>query len=599
MNLPIKIEMTVSEKLSVLRETMKENGVDAYVIANSDPHNGEYPAPHWMGREWISGFEGSNGTLVVTADKAGLWTDSRYYLIAEKALAGTGITLFRMNDEGVIKYIDWICQNLNESDCLGVHEETISRAIYSEWEKKCKISRINLAGTQDFLNEIWQTRPAIPTNKCYDFPLKFAGTSRNEKMTSVRQQMQKRSADYHVVTRVEEICWLLNLRGSDIEGQTSILAYILISQTDLLLFIDKNKLDPNQTTQLEEDGITIRGYSELPISLFKISNFSTVLINPDFINQNIYKQLSHTVTIEERDIITDLKATKNQCEIELLKECLKYDATALVKIEMWLEKEFPANDDLSEYKISQKLYEFRSHLPEYIHSSFPNIIAYNANGALNHYFVSEKTDTDIDQEGILLIDSGGTFFNGTTDTTRVYPLGTPTSKHKEDYTAVLKSMIGLSKTVFAQGTCGAGLDAICRQAMWKSFRNFKHGTGHGVGFCLNVHEGPQNINRSSTEEFKPGMVTTIEPGIYRPEDYGIRIENITLCKTIHENEFGKFLSFETLTRAPINTELIETSLLDEEEKIWLNDFHKTVFQDISPLLNEEEVEWLKKKCRKI
>lgn len=599
MNATFKINLTVKEKISLLRQTMAQNEVDAYVVANSDPHNSEYPAPHWMGREWLSGFCGSNGTIVLTADKAGLWTDSRYYLLAEKALVDTGIELFRMNDEGVPTQIEWICKELHKGQNLGVYEETISRSSYSDWENKCRIAGISIIPTEEFLNKVWLDRPPIPAEKSYKFPLKFAGSSRKEKVAQLRTKMKERSADWHVITRLEEICWLLNIRGRDVEGQTTLLAYILVSQNKLYLLVNNEKISLELQKELKEDSVILKGYNELSAILTSIPEDKTVLINPDFINQYIYSQLQRNIVIEGRDIITDLKAIKNSVEIEHLKKCLAQDATALVKFQIWLEEEYKNQHVLSEYILSQKLYELRSELPGYLHSSFPNIVGYNGNGALNHYFVTKEIDTPIDGEGLVIVDSGGSYYSGTTDTTRVFNFGKPNRQQKEDYTAVLKSLINLSMTVFAQGTTGAGLDGICRQPMWKMFKNFKHGTGHGVGFSLYVHEGPQNINRSSTEEVKAGMITTIEPGIYRPGLHGIRIENITLCRTVHENEFGKFLSFETLTRAPINTELIETSLINDDERQWLNSFHEKVYEDLSPLLNSNQNIWLKKKCAAI
>lgn len=600
MNFTPILELTTSEKITLIREDMHEFGINAYIIADADPHMSEYPADHWKCREWLTGFCGSNGTILITAESAGLWTDSRYYEIAERAINDTEIELFKMSDIGVPSIDEWLIQNLKSGDSVGINTSTVSAKRFKQLQKDMNFHSINTVSCPDLTKNIWHNRPALPVTQAYILEDEYSGESAQNKVLRVREKMRINAVEWHLVTRIDEICWLLNLRGSDVECQSLLISFLLISQDKIILFIDDRKLNSTTIKSLEKTGINIHDYEYLKKCLKLLPSQSRIQLNPEFVNQDLYVALSHCRILENRDIITDLKTIKNDVEINNLKKCLRYDATALVRMQIWLEESFQNKSYLSENIISEKLYELRSQLPGYLHPSFPNIVGYNANGALNHYFVSKETDTELSADGgLILIDSGGTYLSGTTDTTRVFNLGEATDIQKEDYTITLKGLINLSTATFPVGTGGAGLDALCREPMWKHKRDFKHGTGHGVGFSLNVHEGPQNINKKCVEELKPGMITTIEPGIYRPGEFGIRIENITLCIEDNSSVFGEFLRFETLTAFPFNIDLIKIELLDEQEKKWINAFHSDVIANLGELLDTNELNWLKNKCSQI
>lgn len=589
----------VRERITILRQWMVENGVDAAVIANSDPHTNEYSAPRWMGREWITGFHGSAGTVVVTAERAGLWTDSRYYLIAEAALQDTGIELFRMNDPGILKLEEWLAKELDKGQSVAVMGGETSILNVESWSEALSEFEIKMVTDRPFLDEIWTNRPAAPKGNIYPVPDEIAGLGVAEKVEQVREKMREQGLDAYLLGRTDESAWLLNFKGTDVSNRTTTYCYTLVTLEDVRFFIDPDKVTAAHRETLELAGVTLCSYDAVGEAVCGMSEEARVLIVPFYLNEALFRKLSHTRVNRGRAIVTDLKGRKNATEMGHLRECMIRDGAAIVKTYVWIYDQIRTGAPISEWRVSRKLEEMRALQDDFAHVSFESIVGFNGNGALNHYFVTEDTDVEIHAEGVLLIDSGGVFLSGTTDTTRVIPLGGIHDGHKRDYTLVFKCLLKLMRTKFPQGTTGAQLDGICRESMWQYGRTFKHGTGHGVGFGLEVHEGPQNISGNNTEKMELGMLSTIEPGIYRPGEYGIRLENMVYTIEADSNEFGDFYEFENLTFCPFSRELFDLSLLTDDELHWLNAYHREVLERLTPHLDGREVEWLREECREI
>ena len=592
-------KQTVRERVAALRHWMERNDMAAAILANSDPHTNEYSAERWMGREWITGFHGSNGTVVVTADKAGLWTDSRYFLIAEMALEETGIELFRMNEPGVPKLEEWLASELNEGQSVAVMGEEVSVLNVETWSEALKGNGIEIATDRPFLDEIWEDRPAAPKGQIYPVPVDFAGVGVADKIEQVREKMREQQVDTYLLGRTDESAWLLNFKGTDVTNRTTTFCYTLVTLEDVRFFIDPDKVTTEHRDALEQAGVTLCDYETVSDTVGALDEEARVLIVPFYLNQALYQKLSHTRVNRGRAIVTDLKGRKNATEMKHLRECLVRDGAALVKTYVWIYDQLRTGAPLSEWTVYQKLEEMRAREDDFAHVSFESIVGYNGTGALNHYTVTEENDVEIHPEGVLLIDSGGTFLSGTTDTTRVIPMGKIHAGHKTDYTLVFKSFLKLMRAKFPQGTTGAQLDGICREPMWQHGRTYKHGTGHGVGFGLEVHEGPQNISGISAEKMEKGMVSTVEPGIYRPDEYGIRLENMVFTIDAESNAFGDFYQFENLTFCPFNPDLFDLDLLTDDELNWLNDYHREVLERLTPHLEEPEVEWLRHECREL
>lgn len=592
-------KQTVRDRIERLRSWMEENGVAAVVIANSDPHTNEYSAARWMGREWITGFHGSAGTVAVTLDKSGLWTDSRYYLIAESSLAGTGIELFRMNDAGVPRIEEWLATELSEGQSVAVMGEETSVLNVETWSNALNGNGIQIVTDQPFLDKVWEDRPAAPKGLIYPVPNEYAGVTVAEKIEQVREKMRDQQVDAYLLGRTDESAWLLNFKGTDVTNRTTTFCYTLVTMEDVSFFIDPEKVSAEHREALEQSGVTLCDYDAVGKAVSNFGEETRVLIVPFYLNQALYQELSHTRVNRGRAIVTDLKGRKNATEMGHMRECLVRDGAAMVKTYVWIYDQLRAGSPISEWSVYQKLEEMRALEEDFAHVSFESIVGYNGTGALNHYTVTEENDVEIHPEGVLLIDSGGTFMSGTTDTTRVIPMGEIHDGHRKDYTIVFKSFLKLMRAKFPQGTTGAQLDGICRDQMWQYGRTFKHGTGHGVGFGLEVHEGPQNISGISTEKMEKGMLSTVEPGIYRPDEYGIRLENMVYTVDAESNEFGDFYQFENLTFCPFSPDLIEPDLLTDDELAWLNDYQREVLDRLTPLLDDREVEWLRNECREI
>lgn len=578
---------------------MKQEGIDALIVSNTDPHNNEYVAPRWCCRQWLAEMKGSSGTVVLTADWCGLWADSRYYQTAEHALEGSEIELVRMSDLDVPPIEEWLKNNLAAGQVVAFSGKDTSVKQAQAWARPLELAGIKIRSDLDLINQLWADRPAPPQGEFFLVDDEFAGQSIEDKIAAVRKKMAEEKIDAHLLGRTDESCWLLNFRGTDIANNPTPYCHTLVTHDRVLLFVDAAKITPQAKEKFQSAGVTLCEYDAIEATLRELDAASRLMLVPNYLSYQLAKAAEHCVQIEGRPIVTDLKGVKNSTEINHLKQALIDDGAAMVKFYVWLYRSLKAGENVTELSASKKLLECRAEFEGFRHVSFESIMGYGPDGALNHYSVDESTDKQVLLENIFLIDSGGNFVHGTTDTTRTIPMGEPTQQQKEDYTIVLSSMIELLTFEFAEGATGAQLDGVCRQALWKHGRNFKHGTGHGVGFGLEVHEGPQNISGVSTEPMKLGMVSTIEPGCYRPGSHGIRIENMVHTVMSQETEFGRFFKFENLTFCPINIDLIEPTLLPPHQTTWLNDYNAEVLEKLSPLLSEEEIQWLTHECRAV
>ncbi len=596
--------MTVPEKIDALRAEMREQGFQAYIIPPSDPHQSEYVADRWKCREWLTGFTGSAGIAVVTLEEAALWTDSRYFLQGTEQLEGTGIQLMKMGMPGTPSIEDWVIAKLKKETvpvvgCYGGY--------FAMSEIRKMTGKFNQAGQFlnyhfDLINKVWLDRDELPTEKAFEHDLKFAVSSRKEKLDAVRSGMG--DADGHLITTLDDIAWIFNLRGRDVECNPVAIAYALVERERAYLFIDPVKVDSSLKTSLEKDNIFIKPYDEMIFTLKALTEGYKILMDPSKANAIIYEDVPvHCDVIEGKTVSTALKAIKSNGEVDHIRNAMRKDAVALLRLFRWLEDELDKRE-VPEAEVADVLATFRSKQEGYYGESFPAIVGYAGNGAIVHYRPMPETCANLKKEGILLLDSGGQYLDGTTDITRTVALGKPSQKQKEHYTLVLKGHICLATATFPEGTTGMQLDTLTRQFLWGSGLNFGHGTGHGVGYFLNVHEGPQGIGPNPNARYLgkiyEGMFNSNEPGLYITDEYGIRIENLVLAVNAGDNGFGKFLKMETLTLFPIDLELVEPTLLTIKEKIWLNEYHEKVWQEVSPLLEDkDERNWLRAKCRKL
>ena len=595
--------MNPLQKLDKLRCLMALSDFDAYIIPGTDPHMGEYMPDFWQIRSWFSGFTGSAGTIVVTTNFAGLWTDSRYFLQAEAELEGSGIELVKLVVPHTPEHIDWIYKNLPVGSRVGVDGNMISvdsvRSIRNIFARK----QMELVTNEDLISPLWTDRPPIPLNPVLKHDVEFSGSSRRDKIEHVRAEMSRLGVTHHLITSLDDIAWFLNLRGTDIQFNPLFVSYVLVDLQTTTMFVNETKVDQVLAEEMLVDGVTISAYDEIVEALSKLVKGDKLLLAPGKVNQALFDAIPTTVAIVEgANPTTLLKSIKNATEIGHLYQTMVYDGIALVKFFYWLDKNI-GKIKITEISASDKLEELRSEQPVFMGLSFCTIAGYAAHGAIVHYDPTPETDVELKPEGIFLLDSGGQYLSGTTDVTRTVTLGMPTEEEKRDFTLALKGTISLSDAIFPEGTKGYQLDALARIALWKNGINFGHGTGHGVGFFLNVHEGPQSISPNAagpaSHVMMKGMVTSVEPAMYRIGKHGIRTENLVLCVPHLENEFGAFLKFDTLTLCPIDRKLIEVSLLDKSELDWLNSYHANVYERISPFLTKVEAKWLKEKTAKI
>ena len=590
----------IKKRIGVLRTEMRNNGLDAYIIYGTDPHMSEYIPARWQTRSFISGFTGSAGMVIVTLEKAALWIDSRYFLQAEEQLSATGIELVKMRVPGNPEPAEWLKMNLEKGANVGTDEWCISVNQFRQMQNSLGLSGIALKESGDLLNEIWSDRPPLPDSEIYEHELKYACTDRLTKIEAVCNELDHFGANIQIITALDDLAWTFNLRGSDVECNPVFLAYASVSRNETILFIENNKLSPELKTILESEGIQIKAYGELRNFLGQLPATAKILIDPDRTNHAILKNIpGHCKAIEALSVPCKLKAIKTDGEIRNIRQAMRKDGVAMLEFLFWLKNNL-GKFRVDEYLIAEKLIEFRAKQPEYMGISFFPIIGYKEHGAIVHFHVSKENALPIEQEGLLLFDSGGQYLDGTTDITRTIALSELTPQQKTDFTLVLKGMISLTLAKFPVNTRGYHLDILARKDMWQHGLNYRHGTGHGVGYFLNVHEGPMSIRQEFNDRaIEAGMVLSNEPALYRLGEYGLRTENMIVCVKDETTEFGDFLRFNTLTLCPIDTNAIDKSLLNLEEMNWLNEYHQSVFEELAPLLNEELKAYLKDLTRPV
>jgi len=588
------VKELIKERITALRAKMKIARIEAYIIYGTDPHLSEYLPSHWQTRPFISGFTGSAGMVIISSDKAALWTDSRYFLQAEEQIQGTGIELVKMRTPGYPEPADWLAQNLKTGDSVGTDESCVSVSQFRAMLQKLGQAGISLKESGDLLNEIWADRPTLPNSSIYEHELKFACTDRKTKITTICSELEKFGADLQIITALDDLAWTFNLRGSDVEFNPVFMAYASISNEETLLFLEDKKLPSELKIKLETEGIKIWAYHKLADYLQHLPMSTRVLLDPDRTNQAIRKNIPDACSIiEDLSIPCKLKAIKSEAEISNIRQAMHKDGVAMVKFLYWFKNNL-GKVPVNEYTITEKLIEFRSKQDDFKGISFFPIVGYKEHGAIVHFHVSEDNALPIEKDGFLLFDSGGQYLDGTTDITRTIALSELTSLQKTDFTVVLKGMISLTLAKFPVNTRGYHLDILARKDMWQHGLNYGHGTGHGVGYFLNVHEGPMSIRQEFNDRvIEAGMVLSNEPALYRLNEYGLRTENMMVCVKDETTEFGDFLKFDTLTLCPIDSKAIDKKLLSPEEIEWLNNYHQKVFKELAPMLNNELCGFLK------
>ena len=589
---------TVNQRLEDLREVMRREHLAAFIFPSTDPHQGEYIPDHWKGREFISGFNGSAGTAVVTMTSAALWTDSRYFLAAEEQLKGTEFQLMKLKIEGTPTIPQWISSQLSIANCqlteVGIDGWCSSANSVKELIADLrKEGGLTLRTNLDPLKTIWRDRPAIPENPVEIFPMKYAGESTHDKIARIRKALRERHADGMLMSALDDIAWTLNLRGTDVHCNPVFVSYLLISSKDVTLYINKVKLTPEVSAYLQAEGISVDDYENVTRGLKDYFEYN-ILLDPDEVNYALYKTVSREI-VEEESPVKRMKTVKNATEIAGFRSAMLKDGIAMVKFLKWLDEANVAHE--TEMSIDRKLTSLRAEQPLYRDISFDTIAGYGAHAAIVHYEATPETDIPLEPHGMLLLDSGAQYLDGTTDITRTIALGPLTDEEKKIYTLVLKGHIQIELCKFPSGASGTQIDILARKDMWREGLNYLHGTGHGVGTYLNVHEGPHQFRM----EWKPaplvaGMTITDEPGIYLAGRCGARTENTLLIVPYKETEFGRFLQFEPLTLCPIDKRPIIREMMLQEEVDWLNEYHQTVYDRLSPHLDDEEREWLREAC---
>jgi len=591
--------MTYQEKLSKIREQMKADNVQAYIIPSADPHISEYLPKHYKCIPFASGFTGSAGTLVITADFAGLWTDFRYFEQAEEQLAGSGFELVKQKVQHAPEYIQWLQEKLENGAVVASNEKLLSILLGDLLTQQLGIKNITLAN-KDYLDPIWENRPALPAEPAYLIEDRHIGQSVSSKIAAVRTSLQKHAAAYHLISSLDDMAWLFNIRGKDVSYNPVVLSFALISQDHAKLFVNPDKLDTAAKELLLKSGVEVFAYEEIETALQRIPENSSILIDPKRNCFAFSKLIPASVKlIKETNPTTNFKAVKNETELNNTRTAMLKDGVAITRFLKWL-SEHIGKTTITELSAAAELRKFRAEQEGFVGDSFTTISAYKAHGALPHYGASEESNVEVKAEGLFLVDSGGQYFYGTTDITRTIPMGNNTEEEKTDYTLVLKGMIDGCKVRFPKGTCGYQIDAITRKPLWDYAINYGHGTGHGVGYFLNVHEGPQVFNATATPvAIELGMITSVEPGVYRPGKHGIRIENLVNTIKDVSNAFNEFYAFETLTIVPISTTIVKKELLEQSQIDWLNSYNALVFEKLSPLLNTEEAAWLETETKAI
>ena len=589
--------LSVPQRIEALREQMQAHALDAWLVYTADPHLSEYLPAHWSQREYLSGFTGSAAYMAVTQDKAALWTDSRYWVQAEAQLQGSGIELMKLGAQGTPSLDEWLKEQLTATQTVGVNGLALSVAQALALEESLEQAELELIVAHELLDAFWDTRPALPQAAIYEHDAKYAGLPRQEKINQVREAMRALESDVHLISSLDDIAWLLNLRGSDVEYNPVFLSHVIVTDDQVLLFVDSTKLSASLVQGLAIDGVTLRPYEAISTELARLlaDEQTTLLIDAARTAWTICEPYTAQAVLALNPS-QRLKATKNDKEIAHIRQAMEKDGAALCEFFAAFEQRLEAGDTVSELDVDEMITAARARQEGFVSPSFATIAGFNANGALPHYRALPEAYAELSGDGLLLIDSGGQYLDGTTDITRVVPIGNISDSHKRDYTLVLKAMINLSMAVFPVDEPAPNLDAIARLPLWQAGLDFGHGTGHGVGYFLNVHEGPQSISHYGfgrpNMEMKEGMITSNEPGLYRAGQWGVRIENLVLNQPAMTTEFGDFLRFETLTLCPIDTRCIELGLLREDEREWLNNYHLEVRERLLPRVEGAARQWL-------
>ena len=586
------MKQSIKERIHALRMTFRPNNIKAFIIPSTDPHLSEYVAPYWMSREWISGFTGSAGTAVILMDKAGLWTDSRYFLQAEKELEGSGITLYKEMLPETPSITKFLCQNLKPGESVSIDGKMFSVQQVEQMKEDLAPYQLQVNLFGDPLKNIWKDRPSMPDAPAFIYDVKYAGKSCGEKVAAIRTELKKKGIFALFLSSLDEIAWTLNLRGSDVHCNPVIVSYLLVTQDEVVYFISPEKITQEVNEYLQEQQVSLRKYDEAESFLNSFAG-ENILIDPKKTNYAIYSAINPACKVVRGESpVTLLKAIRNEQEIAGIHHAMQRDGVALVKFLKWLEASVLSGKE-TELSVDRKLHEIRAAQPLYMGERLDTIAGYKEHGAIVHYSATEESDVTLQSKGFLLLDSGAQYLDGTTDITRTIALGELTEEEKTDYTLILKGHIALAMAKFPAGTRGAQLDVLARMPIWSHGMNFLHGTGHGVGHFLSVHEGPQSIRMNENPiVLQPGMVTSNEPGVYKAGSHGIRTENLTLVCKDKEGMFGEYFKFETITLCPICKKGIIKEMLTAEEVKWFNDYHQTVYKKLSPSLNEEEKKWL-------
>ncbi len=586
----------INTRVAHMRQVMRSEGVDALLVPSADPHLSEYLPGYWQGRQWLSGFHGSVGTLVVTADFAGLWADSRYWEQAERELAGSGIELVKLQP-GRPGPLDWLADNAPANGVVAVDGAVMALASARQLGDRLKARDVRLQTDRDLLALVWNDRPALPGNLLYEHLPPQATVSRTEKLASLREVLSERGADWHFIATLDDIAWLFNLRGSDVSYNPVFLSFALVSQSEAILFVASSKVDSGLRERLAADGVELRDYHDVAAGLAAIPAGSRVLVDPAKVTSGLIAGLAEGVSLVEGINPTTLaKSRKSEADLLHIRQAMEQDGAALCEFFAWFEGA-QRDGSVTEITVDERLSAERARRPGFVSLSFATIAAFNANGAMPHYRATEEAHARIEGDGLLLIDSGGQYLGGTTDITRMVPIGTPSQEQRADCTRVLKGVIALSRARFPRGILSPLLDAIARAPLWAEHVDYGHGTGHGVGYFMNVHEGPQVIAYQAAPApqtaMQAGMITSIEPGTYRPGQWGVRIENLVFNRESAQSAFGDFLEFETLTLCPIDTRCLLLEQLGNDEVKWLDGYHAEVRRRLEPLLDGLALQWLR------
>lgn len=590
--------MDINSRVASLRNLMSKRNIDVFIIPSSDNHGSEYVSEYFRVRAWISGFTGSAGTVVITKDEAHIWTDGRYFLQAEEQIKGSEFILEKMGEPGVKTYTQWIFDNIKDGGTVSFNGKVFTVSDLDRLEEEFKNKEINIMPVEDVFEELWKDRTTMPQGKLFIHEKKYTGKTVEEKLAEVKAELKKINVNSFLLASLDDIAWLLNLRGGDVSCNPVFLSYFLMDGDNCTLYIDESKITEEISEYLKSAGIKVKGYDQVVNDLKEVEG--TITFDPTKTNVWLKEAINPEVeVVEKRNITTDLKAKKNEVEVKCMENAHLKDGVAMVKFIKWI-KENIGKEEMSEMSVADKLRSFREDGEDFLDISFDTIAGYGPHGAMNHYKAEPDTNLTLEPKGLFLVDSGAQYLDGTTDITRTIALGELSEEEKEDYTLTLKGHLNLGNAVFREGTPGCSLDVLARKDMWSRGIDFNHGTGHGVGFLLNVHEGPHSIRKDlNPVALEVGMIMSNEPGVYRAGSHGVRIENLVVVQPKMSTDFGNFLCFKDLTLCPYDLDAVKVDMLNKDEVQWINAYHKEVFERLSPYLNEAEVSWLKEATRAI